>query len=69
MSKLKINSLFYFIFCFFRAAPMAYGGSRARGRIRAVAAGPHHSHSNVESEPRLQSTPQLTAIPDPQHTE
>ena len=28
---------------FFRAAPSAYGGSQARGRIRATAAGLHHS--------------------------
>ena len=29
---------------------MAYGGSQARGLIGAVAAGLHHSHSNVGSE-------------------
>ena len=39
--------------------------SRARGRIGAVAAGLHHSHSNAGSEPRLRPTPQLTATPDP----
>ena len=54
--------LFYFI-AFFRAAPAAYGGSQARGSIRAVAVGLHHS--NVGSEPCLQPTPQLTAMPDP----
>ena len=43
---------------------MAYGGSWARGRIRAAAAGPHHSHSNARSEPRLQPTPQHP-IPNP----
>ena len=37
----------------FRAAPTAYGGSQARGRIGAVAAGLHHSHSHAESEPCL----------------
>ena len=42
---------------------MAYGGSQARGLIRAVAAGLHQSHSNVGSKPRLQPTPQLTATP------
>ena len=29
------------------ATPMAYRGSQARGRIRAVAAGLHQSHSNA----------------------
>ena len=33
-------------FAFFRAALEAYGGSQARGQIRAVAASLHHSHSN-----------------------
>ena len=47
------------------AAPTAYGGSQARGRIGAVAAGLRQSHSNAGSEPRLQPTPQLTATWDP----
>ena len=47
------------------AAPAAYGGSQARGRIGAVATGLRQSHSNAGSEPRLQPTPQLTATPDP----
>ena len=52
--------LFYFIFYFlkfwlFKAAPMAYGSSQARGPIGASAAGLHHSHSHSHagSEPRL----------------
>ena len=49
-----------FIFAFSRAAPAAYGGSQARGLIRAVATGLRQSHSNMGSEPRLQPTPQLT---------
>jgi len=56
---------FFPLFVFFRAAPTAYGGSQARGRIRATADSLHHSHSNVGSEPCLQPTPQLTAKPDP----
>ena len=44
---------------------MAYGGSQARGLIRAVATGLRQRHSNVGSEPHLQPTPQLTAMPDP----
>ena len=39
---------------FFKASPLAYGNSRARGRIRVVAACLRHSHSNVGSEPYLQ---------------
>ena len=46
------------------AAPAAYGGSQARGRIGAVATGLRQSHSNAGSQPRLQPTPQLTAMPD-----
>ena len=44
---------FIFIFCLFRAAPTAYGGSQARSLIGAIAAGLHHSHSNARSEPHL----------------
>ena len=62
-------SLSHFFFLFFfglsRAAPMAYGGSQARGQIIAVAAGLHHSHSNARSKPHLRPTPQLTATLDP----
>ena len=57
--------IYLFIFCLFRATPTAYGGSQARGRIRAVAASLRQSHSNVGSEPRLRPTPQLMATPDP----
>ena len=58
---------FFFVFFFFAiswAASAAYGGSQARGLIGAVAASLHQSHSNAGSEPCLQSTPQLTAMPD-----
>ena len=56
---------FVCLFCLLRASPMAYGGSQARGLIRAVADGHSHSHSNARSEPHLQPTLQLTAMPDP----
>ena len=49
----------------FMAAPVAYGGSQARGQMRAAAARLHHSHSNVGSELCLQPTPHLKAMPDP----
>ena len=58
---------FFFFFCLLAiswAAPTAYGGSQARGRIGAVATGLRQSHSNSGSEPHLQPTPQLTATPD-----
>ena len=35
--------------CLFRA----YGGSQAKGRMGAIAASLHHSHSNSRSEPHL----------------
>ena len=46
---------------------VAYGGSQARGQIRAVAASLRHSHSHSKagSEPRLRPTTQLTATLDP----
>ena len=63
-----VKSMSYFFFfglsAFSRAAPSAYGGSQARGPVRAVAAGLHHRHSNERSEPRSQPTPQLMAMPD-----
>ena len=36
-----------FIFCLFRAAPRAYGGSLARGRIRAASAPYITAHANA----------------------
>ena len=45
---------FFLVFLpFLELLPTAYGLSQARGLIRAVAAGLHHSQSNVGSEPRL----------------
>ena len=39
-------------FClFFRATPVAYGGSQATGLIRAVAASLRHSHTHTGSIP------------------
>ena len=64
-----MNSVVFFVFCLFIATPAAYVSSQTRGRIRAVAAGLHHSHSNAGSEPSLQPTPQLTAMLDPSPTE
>ena len=38
-----------FLFCLFRATPVAYGSSQARSQIRAAAAGLHHS----SQQPRI----------------
>ena len=54
-----------FIFLLFRATPMVYGGSQARGPIGATAASLYLSSSNVRSELCLQPTPQLMAMTDP----
>ena len=54
----------YFIWLF-RATPMAFGSSQARGRIGAAAAGLHLSHSNDRSKLCLWCIPQLTAMLDP----
>ena len=61
--------LFFFFFlgsfCLLRVTTAAHGGSQARGRIGAVAAGQCHSHSNTRFKPPLKPTPQLTATLDP----
>lgn len=49
-SETKTSSFFFLPFFFFSTTPEAYGGSQARGRIRDVAAGRHHSHSNTGAE-------------------
>ena len=42
--------IFYFlVFCLFRATPVAYGSSQARGPIGAIAASLSHSHGNTGS--------------------
>ena len=64
--KSNLGTFFFFgLFAFPRAAPMAYGDSQARGRIGAVAASLHHSHSNMGSKSHLQPTPQLMTTLDP----
>ena len=51
---------FFFFFLLFMAAPMAYRGSQAKGRIRAEAASLRHSHNHARSEQHLWPPPQLT---------
>ena len=58
---LIVPSFFLFV-CLFLGHIVAYGSSRARGIIRAVAAGQHHNHTR--SEPQLPPTLQLVAMLD-----
>ena len=48
----------FLFFCLFRATPVAYGGSQARGLIGAVASGLCQDHSSVGS----------SCVCDPQHS-
>ena len=54
----------FLVFCLFRAAPAAYGGSQAKGLIRAVAAS-LRTPQQRQIQADLRPTPQLTATPDP----
>ena len=49
----------FFVFCLFRAIPVAYGGSQARSQIGATVASLCHTHSNSGSEPHLWPIPQI----------
>ena len=51
VTQFNPNSVFIYLFslfCLFRATFVAYGGSQARGLIRAVVSGLHHSHSKQD---------------------
>ena len=60
---IRFTFIFFYLFAISWTAPMAYGGSQARGRIGAVATRLCQSHSNTGSELRLQPTLQLTVTP------
>jgi len=51
--RVPVFCVLWGFFAFSRAAPVAYGGSQARGLIGAVAAGLRQSHSNLGSKLRL----------------
>ena len=55
----------YFSFFLLRAAPAAYGISRARGQILAADAGLHHGHS----EPQSVTSATARTTPHPYSTE
>ena len=63
----KVDGVFFvcLFILFFRAAPMAYGGSQARGLIEATAASLDDSHSHARLDLHLRPIPQLMATPDP----
>ena len=56
--KLYIKICCCCLFAISRAAPSAYGGSPATGRIGAVAAGLHHSHGNARAASATYTTVQ-----------
>ena len=68
VGSLKSLSLFFF-FLLLRAAPVAYGSSQARDRIRTLTASLCQSHNNPSAKIHLPPTPQIMATPDPQPTE
>ena len=47
------SMIFFCLFAISWAAPTAYGGTQARGPVRAAATGLRQSHSNVGYEPCL----------------
>jgi len=47
---ISYTGFFFLVFAFSRGAPMAYGGSQARGLIGTVATGLCKSNSNMGSE-------------------
>ena len=44
---ISYTGFFFLVFAFSRGAPMAYGGSQARGLIGTVATSLHQSHSDI----------------------
>ena len=65
LDKIELLAAHFFYFSLFRAAPVVYTSSQARGQIGAAAASLHHSHSNARSKVHLQPMLQLVATPDP----
>ena len=67
MPHVNAHLLFFFFFsyfCLFRAVPVAYRNSQARGQMGATAARLHHSYTNAVFQSHLQAILQLTAMPD-----
>ena len=64
MNSTKFQRQILLLLFDYRAAPVAYGSSQARGPIGAAVVG-LCSHSNARSEPHLQPILKLIAMPDP----
>ena len=62
---ITLSFSFVFLFLLFRAEPVAYGESQARGRIGITSVSLRHSHSKAGGELHLWPAPQLMAMPDP----
>ena len=60
---LPATLLFVFFFFFFLPAPRTFGSSQARGQIRAIAAGLHHSSQQCWTLNPLNETRDRTHIP------
>ena len=56
-NELMVSFFFLWLLLWYREIP------QAKGQIEAAAADLHHNHSNTRSEPHLQPTPQLVAMP------
>ena len=63
----KLRYIYYFVFCLFRAAPghMEFPRPGAESELQL----PAYTTATAMPELHLSSTPQLTAMPDPQPTE
>ena len=59
------KSVFCFLFCLFRATPTAYGGSQARGQVKAVAAilTPQSQQCQIQTEFVAYTTAQCNTGP------
>ena len=63
--RLVLVFIFIYFFFFLQPIPVAYVSFWPGGRIRAAAAGPHHSHSNAGIPPASVTYIKLMAMPDP----
>ena len=67
LNSLQTKCIFggFFVFCLLEGCTCSLWRFPGWGSVGAVAAGLRQSHSNARSEPHLQPTSQLMAMPDP----